>query len=197
MNCHNLRKARKACSLTQADLAAEIGISRNRLSQCEAGNADFSTTVLVRACEVLGVEASYLVDSCKEEAPEAAKNKAADEPEICFSAADFADRLRAARKSSGLTQRDVAEKLGATQANYSKYEKGTVTPRADSLVRFAQAVGTSVPYLLGLADDPAQATLTDEESRLVADYRTMCPDLKGVLAKTAAAFARPAEGAGG
>ncbi len=196
MNGSNLRRARKRRALSQEALAREVGISPSHLSQCETGKSEFSADVLARVCEALDIGADYLIDPYQDE-PCETPSEHEDVPEICFSACDFGDRLRTARKAAGLTQYDVAERLGATQANYSKYENGLITPRADSLMRVAQAAGTSVPYLLGLADDPAQATLTDEESRLVADYRTMRPDLKGVLSKTAAAFARPAEGAGG
>lgn len=197
MNGLNLRKARKRKALSQEALAREVGISPSHLSQCETGKSDFSANVLARVCAALDIRADYLIDPCQEGPCEDPPEKKDAAPEICFSACDFGDRLRSARLASGLTQYDVAGRLGATQANYSKYENGQITPRADSLMRIAQAAGTSVPYLLGLSDEPAQATLTDEESRLVADYREMRPDLKGVLSKTAAAFARPAEGAGG
>lgn len=45
-----------------------------------------------------------------------------------------------ARKESGLTQSQLAEKSGLTQANISNIEKGSIHPTIDSLQKIAAAV---------------------------------------------------------
>ena len=44
----------------------------------------------------------------------------------------FSDRLREARKRSGLTQMQIAEKLGITAQSYSQYETGKRQPKAET-----------------------------------------------------------------
>lgn len=53
----------------------------------------------------------------------------------------FSDRLREARKRSGLTQMQIAEKLGITAQSYSQYETGKRQPKAETLKRIADALG--------------------------------------------------------
>lgn len=175
--------------MTQADLAAAIGVSRYHIVKCEDGRADIGTAALQRACEVLDVTPGYLIDPAAEGAEEAeCEPLPSADPEVCFSAEGLAGRLREARMAEGLTQQAAADRYGTTQANYAKYEHGCVTPRADSLVRLAGALGTSVDYLLGLEEAPPQR-LTDEEDALLGFFRASPTRLREALLTTAEAFA--------
>ncbi len=55
--------------------------------------------------------------------------------------------LKAWRKKAGLTQAQLAEKAGLTQAQVARFEKGKATPRADTLLRLAEALGVSADLL--------------------------------------------------
>ena len=46
------------------------------------------------------------------------------------------------RKEQHMTQKELAEKTGLTQANVSNLEKGTSKPTIDSLKKIADATGT-------------------------------------------------------
>ena len=61
----------------------------------------------------------------------------------------FGDRLAAAREAAGLTQVQLAHKLGTTQRVITYWERGTVALRADQLRSLADALGVSTDYLLG------------------------------------------------
>ena len=52
-----------------------------------------------------------------------------------------ARELIAARTQAGLTQADVAERMGTTQSTVARLEGGKATPSLRSLQRYAQAVG--------------------------------------------------------
>lgn len=54
---------------------------------------------------------------------------------------NFSDRLREARKRSGLTQMQIAEKLGITAQSYSQYETGKRRPKEETRKRIADALG--------------------------------------------------------
>lgn len=49
--------------------------------------------------------------------------------------------LRYARRSAGLSQRELAERVGAAQPTVARIESGSTVPRADTLARLLQACG--------------------------------------------------------
>jgi len=53
----------------------------------------------------------------------------------------LARELIAARTSAGLTQADVAERMGTGQSTVARLQSGTGTPSLRSVQRYAQAVG--------------------------------------------------------
>lgn len=64
------------------------------------------------------------------------------------------DRLKEARKAKKKTQAEMASIVGVSQATYSCYERGTITPEITSVVKFAEALGVTTDYLCGLSDNP-------------------------------------------
>lgn len=50
-------------------------------------------------------------------------------------------RLRAERETRGLTQAELAERMGTTQPTVARLEAGGVTPSLDTLHRAAEALG--------------------------------------------------------
>ena len=62
---------------------------------------------------------------------------------------EFSERLKKLRKDTGLTQVDVASKLGISQQAYASWERGVKKPTQDNLVNIAQILNVSVDYLVG------------------------------------------------
>lgn len=62
---------------------------------------------------------------------------------------EFSERLKDLRKQAGLTQVDVAEKLGISQPAYASWERGVKKPTQENLVKIAQILNVSVDYLVG------------------------------------------------
>jgi len=52
----------------------------------------------------------------------------------------------------GLTQRQIAEKLGISQPSYIRYENGSSEPKQEVLVKIADIFDVAVDYLLGRKD---------------------------------------------
>lgn len=66
----------------------------------------------------------------------------------------FGEKIRAERKKLGLTQIELAEKIGVTNRVITSYETGKSFPRTrDAYKRIADALGVNVNYLL--SDDEA------------------------------------------
>ncbi len=64
----------------------------------------------------------------------------------------FSKRLKLLRKEMGLTQAELAEKLGLKQATIAKWGKGERTPYIDYFIELAKFFNCSIDYLVGLVD---------------------------------------------
>ena len=92
---------------------------------------------------------------------------------------EFSERLKKLRKEAGLTQVDVAEKLGISQPAYASWERGVKKPTQENLVKIAQVLNVSVDYLVGNSEEKSDELdniellfrmnskgLTDEEKKV-------------------------------
>lgn len=59
---------------------------------------------------------------------------------------DIGRKLKTLRKGKGLTQLDVANRLGLVRATISNYEVGRRTPHLSELKRFAELYGVGLDY---------------------------------------------------
>ncbi len=66
------------------------------------------------------------------------------------------ERLKEARKVAGLTQEEVAKKLGISKSTYCCYETGRHSPDPDALVILCKAFNVSADYLLGIEKGPPE-----------------------------------------
>jgi transcriptional regulator with XRE-family HTH domain len=82
-------------------------------------------------------------------------------------------RLKSARLASGLTQRELAGKAGVSQSLVAQIERGERQPGRNALRRFADALGTTVSWLLGerLSSPGSDYAPPPELTRILADDR--------------------------
>ena len=73
-----------------------------------------------------------------------------------FDSRIFAQRLLALRKSRNLSQREVAEAVGATKVFICDIEKSRRTTTLDKAVALADYFDVSLDYLVGRSDNPAR-----------------------------------------
>ena len=57
------------------------------------------------------------------------------------------EKIREGRANLGITQTELAEKIGVTLRTISKYEKQGVMPRGANLQKLAEVLGVSIAYL--------------------------------------------------
>ena len=62
------------------------------------------------------------------------------------------NRLKDIRIQMGLTQQEVAEKIGVTRTSYTHYENGERWPTNETLSALADFFDVSVDYILGRTD---------------------------------------------
>ena len=62
------------------------------------------------------------------------------------------DNIKKARLDAGLTQIEVAEKLGVAQAQYARWESGGRNPKDETVEKLAKIFNTSFETLKGRDD---------------------------------------------
>ena len=109
----------------------------------------------------------------------------------------FGQRLGRIRRQRGLTQTEIAARVGLIQSLLSAYESDRLRLRADVAARFAVALGVSTDELLGMK--PVRDTMTRRTARLVNRLRRIeelsPPDQRVVLRTLDALLERRAPGA--
>ena len=99
-------------------------------------------------------------------------------------------RIQELRKEKGFSQTDLAEKVGISYAQISRYETKGAQPPAEVLSKLAQTLNTSVDYLIhGNAHEKATATLND--AKLISYFKEvekMPDEEKGTVLKVLAAL---------
>lgn len=84
---------------------------------------------------------------------------------------EFAKALYNRRKQLGLTQDEVADRVGTSKQMVSMYELGKRSPKVGMANRFAEALGTTLDELLGLEGELESFTSEPktEEARILAN----------------------------
>lgn len=72
-------------------------------------------------------------------------------------------KLNAARVNAGLTQEDVAKRLGKSKNTVVNWEKGKSAPDIETGKALAKLYGVSVDDLIFLPDDCALSTTGDKD----------------------------------
>jgi transcriptional regulator with XRE-family HTH domain len=67
----------------------------------------------------------------------------------------FGAAAREARMRLGLTQADVADRVGIAMEVYSRMERGRLMPRAQNIRRLCDVLGVSADVLLGVGVGPS------------------------------------------
>lgn len=66
---------------------------------------------------------------------------------------EFGDRLHEVRRQNGLTQQEVADRIGLSYTHYSNIESGKINIKIDTLRKLASCLGVTADYLLQISTD--------------------------------------------
>jgi transcriptional regulator with XRE-family HTH domain len=77
--------------------------------------------------------------------------------------------IREARRLAGLTQAELARRLGTAQSAVSNWERGRDTPRVDTLARILEACGFEADMTFRRHDDVDRAQLRENLSLTPAE----------------------------
>ena len=90
---------------------------------------------------------------------------------------DFSSRLRELRTQAGLTQLQLAQRLGITKSVISFYELSERAPSPDVLIRIAKVFHVSTDYLLCL-DKHETIDVTGLDNHDIALLRALADSLR-------------------
>ena len=77
----------------------------------------------------------------------------------------FSEKLMDLRRKSGLSQEQLADRLGVTRQSVSKWESGTAMPELVKLISLSDIFGVSVDYLVkDYLEEPESADGGDDLS---------------------------------
>lgn len=77
---------------------------------------------------------------------------------------DFASIIRKLRRERGWNQDDLAERSGISRTTVAKYETGLKKrPSAETIGKFAKALGVSASVLMGEEEAPDPSVVSDED----------------------------------
>lgn len=71
------------------------------------------------------------------------------------------ERIKAARKSAGLSQAELSDKIGVTQPTVAQWEKGGYIPQYANIIAISKVTG--IPYQF-LCDDETKALFSKKDS---------------------------------
>lgn len=92
-------------------------------------------------------------------------------------------RMRAARKSKGMTQSEVSQKVGLDQAYISRLENGTAEGSPAQILSVARAIGVPIAQLYDDQDDTAKKVvdLSDEAIEFARTWQALPTELRAAM----------------
>lgn len=94
----------------------------------------------------------------------------------------LAQRFKKMRLSSGMTQMQVAQKLGISNTALSQYESGKRMPSLEALRSLAELYGVTMDRLV-LNVEPEEASLSAAEIIRLAELKEQAPELVNALCR--------------
>lgn len=91
-------------------------------------------------------------------------------------------RIKQRRVSIGMSQEELAYRIGTTQSQVSRYERGVNDFTGEVLAKLAHALNTTTDYILGITDSPerdvTENNLDDLEVELITLLRNHPEDAR-------------------
>lgn len=86
--------------------------------------------------------------------------------------------IKEARELIGLSQKELAEKVGIAPNTFNGYETGKHDPKSDILIRIANVCGVTTDFLLGIETKSNAPALSAEALRVARQYELSSETIK-------------------
>lgn len=178
-DARGLEQARQAAGLSRLELAERIGTDTDVIRLWEEGGARPGVKNLLRIANSLGLEIRDLY-----------------QPEV-----STGGTLQDLRVSAGLSQRDLARKLGTTQTAISRWERAVALPTWAEITAYSEALDVPRTVIAGAIDvtvencartpkrktpKPSDFDVSESSTHVIYDYE----DPKSLVTLTSPQFPR-------
>lgn len=85
----------------------------------------------------------------------------------------FSNRLRQARERLGLTQGELAKRLGCTKSAIGNYENGVSSPKEEILLRLFDVLGVDPNFLFQDSFSISADSFSYSETEIIKKYRAL------------------------
>jgi transcriptional regulator with XRE-family HTH domain len=163
-----LRLLRQERCISQQRLADEIGTSKSSVNMYERGEREPGIETVTKIAEYFNVDVDYLFGTSD-------IRRRREQMKI-------GEKIRLRRMEQGMSMQDLADRMGyANKSTVARIESGEIDPPQSKVVKFADALGTSVSDLMGWLDEenekPSVGELPDKVKQLV-DFALSVPEDK-------------------
>jgi len=100
----------------------------------------------------------------------------------------FSERLKHLRKARGLTQEELARRIGVERSSVGKYESTKTIPSVEVLQSISRELGVSIDYLLGHSDAPIDYDNYDTSEFYVPIWRRFLDMYNGNMSQAVPAY---------
>ena len=155
-----VKALRSAQGLTQAQLAENVGVSMNVISNIERGYSGAKTANLDKIAAYFNVPTDYLIGRTNVRFQGNRK------------AAVFPERLKSLMEQNHITKEDLYDSMDLSEESISGIISGDVQPNIEQMASIASSMGTTIDYLVGATGYSASVRCEDEQD-IITDYRRM------------------------
>lgn len=150
-----IKAMRKIRGLTQKELAEKCSMADSAVRKYESGKIVPKIEMLKRIADALEMPVGAFLPSMG-------------------LGESTGSRIKIARARQGVTQAELAEKMGVTPQSISQYERNIINPKPETIKKFADALGVDARWLeVGEYEDNS---LSGEEQQLLRYFRIMSPE---------------------
>lgn len=169
---NRLKEVRTKRNMTQRQLAEQLHISPQVYSRYEKGDREMPISLLMEISNLFNVSVDYLLDS--DTTTEKERN-----------VMSFGENLREHRIAVGLTQAQLAQKIGVSKACIGMWENNDRKPDIISLKQLANIFGCTTDELLDTAEICAERQDYEDQTEETETPENSA-DIKNILLEQAA-----------
>lgn len=85
------------------------------------------------------------------------------------------ENMRKLRREKGISAKQLADMVGVSEVSITQYENGKRSPKKATLLKIADALGTSVEYLNGKKEIPVQIDMDRVDLALLSEMVDLTP----------------------
>ena len=160
---NNIKYYRQKLGLSQEELGNLLGASKQSVSMYECNTRTPSIDIIIKLAEIFGIDIDTLIAHAEIEVENTIQNT---------ENAPLATSLRHLRKTRGLTQSEIADKIGVSPSAYAMYERGEREPSIDKLIALADTLHVDLNVLFGRESIAKNVlNINNDEIELINSFR--------------------------